>query len=51
MKWWLMFVNGLGGIQFGLKLNMHAFLKEPGDREAENRSVHQQGLLIGELYL
>ena len=45
MKWWLMFVNGLGGIKFGLKLNMHAFLKEPGDREAEIRFAHQQGLL------
>ena len=45
MKWWLMFVNGLRRIQFGLKLNMHAFLKEPGDREAEIRFVYQQGLL------
>lgn len=44
-----MFVNGLGGIQFCLKLNMHAFLKEPGDREAEIRFVHQQRLLISEL--
>ena len=38
-------MNGLGGIKFGLKLNMHAFLKEPGDRLAEIRFVHQQGLL------
>ena len=39
MKWWLMLVNGLGGIQFGLKLCVHAFLKEQGDREAEINNV------------
>ena len=37
-----MFLNGLGGIQFGLKLNMYTFLKEPGGREAGIRFVHQQ---------